>query len=196
MSTQIRWQDLVVRSITAPKDAAQTVLSWRLPPAFLWQALALVAIVNAILSTLSNMVVPVSDTFSSLLLSPVVFAMIVAGGLIATVYVLTWIGKLLGGTGGFHDMLTLLIWLQVLRALAQVVLLVLLVSMPVVATFFVLFVAVATLWIFINFVQVGLGLASLGQAVAVVIASAAGVILGLSMILSLLGVTIGGPAGV
>ena len=122
------------------------------------------------------MVVPVSDTFAGLLVSPVIFAMMVAGGLLATVYVLVWIGKLLGGTGGFNDMLTLLIWLQVLRALAQVVLLVLLVSMPVVATFFVLFVAVATLWIFINFVQVGLGLASIGQAVAVVIANGLGIL--------------------
>jgi len=196
MNTQIHWQSLVLDSLKTPKEAAEQVLSWRLPPEFLWQALALVAIINAILSALSNYVVPVPDPLSGLMLSPAIFAMVVAFGLIATNYVLSWIGRLIGGTGSFYDMMSLLVWLQVLRALAQVILLVLLVTMPVVATLFVLFVSIATLWIFINFVQIGLGLRSIGQAIAVVISAAAGVILGLSMLLSLLGVSVGVPPNV
>lgn len=191
MMTQTNWQGLVVQSVTNPKEAAERVLSWRLEPAVLWQGLALVAIVNAILSTLSNLIAPMPDALSGLMFSPLVFAVIVAAGLVGTVFVLTWIGGVLGGTGGFNDMMALLIWLQVLRALAQVVLLVLLMAMPVLATFFVLFVTVATLWIFINFVQVGLGLRSIGQAIAVVIAAAAGLVLGLSLLLSLFGVSPG-----
>lgn len=191
MTTQTNWQSLVVQSVTNPKAVAERVLSWRLEPQVLWQGMALVAIVNAILSTLSNLIAPVPDALSGLMFSPLVFAIIVAAGLVGTVAVLTWIGGVLGGTGGFNDMLALLIWLQVLRALAQVVLLVLLLAMPILATFFVLFVTVATLWIFINFVQVGLGLRSIGQAIAVVIAAAAGLVLGLSLLLSLFGISPG-----
>ncbi|MFK7870325.1 MAG: YIP1 family protein [Roseobacter sp.] len=196
MNNPISWQHLVLQSIKQPKEAAEYVLSWRLSNEVLWPALALVAVVNAILSTLSNFVVPVPDALNGLMISPAIFAIIVAVVLIASTYMLTWMGGLLGGTGRFQDMLALLIWLQVLRALAQVILLFLLMTMPVVATFFVLFVSFATLWIFVNFVQIGLGLNSMGQAVAVVIGAAAGLVIGLSLILSLLGVSVGIPANV
>jgi hypothetical protein len=196
MNSEMSWQALVLQSITNPKDAAEKILAWDLPPNVLWHAVALIAVINAILSTLSNFLVPVPDPLNGLMVSPVVFAMVVAGGLIATGYVLHWIGGLLGGTGTFHDMLSLLVWLQVLRALAQVMLLILLLTMPVLATFFVLFVSIATLWIFINFVQVGLGLRSIGQAIAVVIAAGAGIVLGLSLLLSMFGFGMGVPSNV
>ncbi|MEM6887700.1 MAG: YIP1 family protein [Pseudomonadota bacterium] len=190
MNAQTSWQGLVVQSVTAPKEAASQVLSWRLSPEVLWQALALVAIINAILSTLSNFIVPLPDPLSGLMMSPTLFAIVVAIGLIGTVFVLSWIGNLMGGTGNLYDIMALLIWLQALRAMAQLVLLILMMVMPVVATLFVLFVTVATLWIFINFVQVGLGLRSIGQAIGAVIAAATGIVLGLSLLLSLFGVGI------
>ena len=104
---------------------------------------------------------------------------------------------MMGGRGELYDFMTLLLWLQVLRTAAQALILASLFLVPVLGGFLSLFVFVATLWIFINFISVGLQLDSLWRAVFVLIVGAVAFMIGLSFLLSLIGVSaVGVPSNV
>ena len=180
-----------------PASAARMILHWNLPREALWTAIALVSVVITILSTLSNLIFPVPDPLSGLIGSPFIYFLIAAGGFIATAYALFWTGRILGGQGTIEDLMVLLVWLQALRAAAQVVVLILLVAAPVLASFMVLLIALATLWIFVHFINVALELNSIGRAIAVLVLGAFALIAGLSLLLSMLGVSaVGVPLNV
>lgn len=188
---------LALLTLRDPQAAAAIVLGWRVPREALWTAIGLVSVIVTILSTLSNMLFPVPAPLSALMANPFVYFLIAAGGFIATVYAIYWSGRMLGGEGPVEDLMVLLLWLQALRAAAQAGVLVLLLIAPVLASLAVLVVGIATLWVFVHFINVGLRLGSIGRAILVLIISAVALMAGLSFVLSLIGVSaVGVPANV
>lgn len=181
--------ELAVLTLRDPLAASQVILGWNMPKEALWTAIALVSVVITILSTLSNMLFPVPAPLSVIVGNPFVYFVVAAGGFVATVHAIYWTGRMLGGRGAVEDLMVLLLWLQALRATAQVGVLVLLILAPAVATLMVLVVAVATLWIFVHFISVGLQLNSIFRAVVVLFVGAAVLITGLSFFMSLIGVS-------
>jgi hypothetical protein len=120
-----------------------------------------------------------------------------AGIFVVTVHALYWTGRMMGGQDDMGDLLTLLIWLQFIRTIAQFIILILLLTIPMLAGFFLIFVGVATFWIFLNFLTVGLQLSSNWRAFAILVLGSFMVVFGLSIFLSLIGVSaIGVPANV
>lgn len=197
MTAAVSWPALAVLTLRDPKQAAALIMGMDLPRDVLWTAVALVAVLNTILSSVSNMIFPVPAPLAGLVTNPLVFFVIVLGGLLLTVYSIFWVGRMLGGQGEVGDLLALIVWLQVLRTVAQVAVLVALVAAPVLASFLVLIAGVATIWIFVNFVNVGLQLNSAMLAVVVVILGAVVLIIGLTIFLSAIGVSsIGVPPNV
>ncbi|ABG32232.1 hypothetical protein RD1_2690 [Roseobacter denitrificans OCh 114] len=189
--------DLAVLTLRDPKSAAQVVLSWNLPREALWTAIALISVVVTILSTLSNMIIPVPPPLNGIVGNPFLYCAIAAGGFIATVYAIYWTGRILGGEGSIEDMMILLLWLQALRAGAQVVVLISLILAPVLASFLVLFIGVATLWVFVHFINAGLRLNSLLRAVGVLFLGAVALMAILTFLLSMIGVSaVGVPLNV
>jgi hypothetical protein len=181
--------ELAVLTLSDPHRAAQTILGWHLPKEAIWTAIALVSVVITILSTLSNLVFPVPAPLSAIVGNPFMYFLIAAGGFIATVHVIYWTGRMLGGSGTIENLMVLFLWLQGLRAAAQVVVLIAMLIAPVLASFIVLFVAVATLWVFVHFISIGLHLNSIMRAVVVLFVGAAALIIGLGFLLSLIGVS-------
>ncbi len=181
--------ELAVLTLRDPYQAAQIILGWKLPNEAIWTAIALVSVVITILSSLSNLMFPVPAPLSAILANPFMYFLIAAGGFIATVHAIYWTGRMLGGTGALEDLMVLFLWLQGLRAAAQVVVLVTMMIAPVLASFIVLFVAVATLWVFVHFINIGLHLNSIMRAVVVLVVGATALIIGLSFFLSLIGVS-------
>ncbi len=181
--------ELAVLTLRDPYQAAQIILGWKLPNEAIWTAIALVSVVITILSSLSNLMFPVPAPLSAILGNPFMYFLIAAGGFIATVHAIYWTGRMLGGTGALEDLMVLFLWLQGLRAAAQVVVLVTMMIAPVLASFIVLFVAVATLWVFVHFINIGLHLNSIMRAVVVLVVGATALIIGLSFFLSLIGVS-------
>ena len=197
MTSAMSFPQLAVLTLRAPQEAASYIMRQNLPPEFLWTALALVAILNTIMSTLSNMLVPVPPPLDTIVASPFVFSTIVAGGLLLTVYAMYWTGRMMGGRGEVNDLLALIIWLQVLRSVAQAAVLALLIAVPYLASVMVLVAAAATIWIFVNFVSAGLRFNSLVKALVVVIVGGIALMIGLTLFLSVIGVTaVGVPANV
>ena len=76
-----------------------------------------------------------------------------------------------------------------MRAVAQAAVVVLLVLAPAVASLLVLLIAMATLWVFINFISIGLHLESMTRAVVVLLLGALLLVVGLSFFLSLTGLS-------
>ena len=197
MTRSVDWGALALLTLRSPSEAAEQVLAFNLSRDVLWSSLALVAVINTILFSLSNILLPTPSPLPAMLTHPLVFFVLVAGGLVVTVHALYWTGRMLGAKGDMGDLLALLIWLQALRAVAQAAVLVLVFVSPMLAAFLVFAAGLAALWILVNFVSVGLRLFSLGRALAVLLAASLALIFGLSLLLSLIGVTaIGIPANV
>lgn len=188
-ATPMGWGDLALLTVRNPSEAARKVVALNFDREVLWTALALVAVINAILFALSNIALPTPAPLPAFLSNPLLFFFIVAGGLVLTVNALFWTGRMLGGSGDMGDLLALLIWLQVLRAVAQAAVLVLMLAAPMLGALLVLVAGLWALWILLHFVSVGLRLNSLARAATVLIAATLGLVLGLSLILSMIGVT-------
>jgi hypothetical protein len=197
MDTTTNFKTLAVLTLRDPSAAAQIILGWGIPKEALWTAVALVSVVITILSTLSNMIFPVPAPLNAIVGNPFMYFIVAAGGFIATVHAIYWTGRMLGGRGRIEDLMALFLWLQALRAAAQAAVLVLLLVAPALASFLVLFVAIATLWIFVHFISVGLHLNSILRALVVLVVGAAALIAGLSFLLSLIGISaVGVPLNV
>jgi hypothetical protein len=182
-------KDLALLTLRTPKEAADQIISMSFSRDVLWSAVAVVAIINTILSSLSNMILPVPEPLAGIVANPFMFFFVIAGSMVLTVHALYWTGRMMGGQGDLGGLLSLIVWLQILRTVAQFTILVTVLVAPFIASFLVLIVSAATLWIFLNFVSVGLQLNSLARAFVVIVVGGIALILGLSFFLSLIGVT-------
>jgi hypothetical protein len=189
MTDVLNFKELAIETLRAPLTAAQRLMALNLDTSTLWLALFLMAVLNTILFTLSNMVMPIDGQLPAALKSPVVYLMIVAGGLVLTAFALFWTGGALGGQGRLEDMLVLLVWLQSLRVLGQGITLVLMMISPGLAGLMILFIGLAGLWILINFIQAAHGFQTPWHAAGVLVAAMVALVLGLSVLLSLIGVS-------
>ncbi|WP_298918325.1 YIP1 family protein [uncultured Roseobacter sp.] len=197
MISAVNWPQLGVLTLRDPKAAAAEIMSWQLPRPELWMAAGVIAIISTIFSTLSNMILPLPAPYTDLFPSPFTLFTFIAGGFVLTVNVLFWTGRALGGTGEMGDLLALLVWLQALRAAAQFLLLICVLLIPALSGFLLLFIGIATLWVFLNFLSVGLQLNSLAKAVLVLLVSIVALSMGVSLLFSLIGISaIGVPANV
>lgn len=178
---------LVQTTLRAPRDAAGQIMALGLTRDVLWTALALVAVGNA---ALLFVIFQTSDTEFPLpgyVERPLALFVIIAGMMVIYVHGMYWAGLALGGSGSLNDVLALVIWFQILRAVAQLAIIVLSFVLPALGLLLSLAVAVWGFWIFLNFVAAAMHLASVWQALAVLIAAAVGLIFGLGILLTLIG---------
>jgi hypothetical protein len=186
---------LTMLSLSKPAIAARFVIAAGLRRDVLWSLLLLVSIANATLVWVSNALTgPTLEQLAqmpiqipAIIFSPLFAFVFLAGALVITVHVLHWLGAAIGGTGGLDNMLAVLVWLQGLRVMAQIVLLVLMLALPSLAGLFGLAIAILSLWILVHFVNEAAGLGSIFKTVGVLLSAMVGIILGLSFILTITG---------
>ena len=186
---------LIMLSLRNPSIAARFVISSGLQRDALWSLLLLVSVANATLVWVSNALTgPTPEQLAqmpiqspAIIFSPLFAFVFLAGALVITVHVLHWLGTAIGGTGSLDNMLAVLVWLQGLRVLAQVILLVLMLAVPSIAGLFGLAVAILSIWLLVHFVNEATGLGSLFKTVGVLLSAMVGIILGLSFILTITG---------
>lgn len=188
------WKDLIVQTVRDPSQAAARLMAVQASREVLWTALFLVAVLNTLIYTLTNILVPAQSPLPVAFESPLVFLVIVAGGLVLTVHALYWTGRALGGRGGLGDILVLMIWLQALRVGVQAITLVLLLIAPVFAALIAVAAAFVGIWILVHFINAAHYLGSIPRAAGVLVAAVLALALGLSFILSLIGATFLGSA--
>ncbi|MDZ7711327.1 MAG: YIP1 family protein [Roseovarius sp.] len=195
MTGEAFWS-LVRQTLFEPREAARVLMAMRLPQEVLWQALALMSVLYTIVYTLSlRMTGPVDASemlMPAVFQAPVILALALFGGLALTVIAVRAIGQAIGGTGETADVLVLITWLQVLRLMVQVGVLVLALGSPPLAGMAAIVVAVWGLYIFINFVDAAHGFENRLKAFGAIILSVFAMVMGLSAILSLAGIVLTG----
>lgn len=191
-------RDLAMLTITRPREAAEQLLSLRLDSGVMWAALVLATVLNALLFSLTNYLFPMQAMpMPGLFGNPILYAMATGGALVITVFVLTWIGNMMGGKGQLADILICLVWLQFMRLLAQGLVVFFMLVLPFAAAGLTLAVMVLSVWILMHFVNAAHRFNSLGKSFALFLLAGLGISFGLALFLALIGVTAQGvPANV
>lgn len=182
--------ELAKDTLRDPRAVAERLISLELGLPTLWTALALGAVLNALMFSVNMMMFPTDFPVPGLFSNPVLYAVAMAGGMVITMHLLTWVGGMMGGQGRLADVTVVMVWLQYLRLAAQAVLLVLTLLVPVLAMMATLVVAFYSLWLLLNFLDVAHRLGSLGKSALVLVFSVVGITIGLSVLIALIGVPV------
>ncbi len=199
MTGEAFWS-LVRQTLFEPREAAGRILALGLPAREGWLMLGLMAVLNTLVYSLSIRLSPPSDPAMTHMMgsafgAPLIFAVTLFAALALTALAFTQAGRALGGTGRMDGMLVLLSWMQALRLLMQVVLVVLATVMPALAGAVVIVAAVWGLYILLAFMAEAHGFDSLWRAAGVLIIAFIAflaLVFGLSLLFSLAGVRVAG----
>ncbi|MDA7426000.1 YIP1 family protein [Thalassococcus lentus] len=184
---------LALQTIKAPRDVARLLLSARLSSEALWTAFALVVVLNTLVFSATIALMP-QDGFG-LLGNPVAFMVVQAAALAGAVIAIASIGRAMGGKADLAQVAVLLIWLQSLRVLAQAALMIIGIASQPLAAGLALGVSVLGIWLSMNFIDEAHELGSLFKSAGVLILALMALAVGLSLLLSLLGVVPQGMNG-
>lgn len=191
MSTAF-WGALALLSVKKPAEAARQLLALQIPRKVLWMVLFLITICNTILFSFSDFLTPGPTPLSTLIDGPFMMLILVAGGLILTVYSVFWCGRLMGGKGTLDGVMVLIVWLQGLRLVVQTAALILVLTFPLLSALLVLVAVFVWMYLLVHFVNQAHQLNSLGRAAGVLIASMIIPALGLAFLIAFIGVPLSG----
>lgn len=182
---------LALQSITQPRQVARWLIDLRLSREALVTGFALVVVINSLLFGVSVLLDPAPLPW--FLARPAVYGGLQALSLIATLLGLYFGGRVLGGQASVQDITVLVIWMQILRALRQVLLLVLLPISAVLGGFLLSLTSVIGIWIMVSFVDEAHGFSNLLKSLGAIIIGLFGMAVVLSILLILLGID---PSGI
>lgn len=183
---------LIGQSIIAPRDMARRLIDANLSGEALWTAGALVVALNALVFGLSHMAYGPAQP---MILSPALYAVLLALVLGLLAPVLAFTGRLLGGQGRAPQIAVVLFWLQGLRSLAQVVILLLLPVSPSLSSLVLMATVGLGLYLTLIFVDEAHGLNNLFATAGALILSTVGLVLALAVALTALGLSPTGMNG-
>ncbi|WP_439138173.1 Yip1 family protein [Roseicyclus sp.] len=181
---------LARETVSNPREGAATILDLGLSVPALRIAFALVVVLSMLLGELVVLVTPPPPE-GALSLSPVTLGLVQAAFLFVIAHAITLIGRWFGGTGGFEGALSLLIWMQFIFLCVQVLQLLAIMILPPLAGLITILALGLFFWLLVNFIATLHGFTSLGMIFVMTILSAFGIIFGLSLILTLLGIGFG-----
>lgn len=189
--------DLARTTLRTPREAAQQIMALELSRDVLWTGLAMVAAINTIVLQLLIWMSPAETQaqFPSYFSAPLAVYVLFAGIMVVYIHSVYWAGLALGGKGQLYDILALLVWLQVLRTVAQVVVLAATLIAPALAGLLSIVVFAVALWILLNFVTQAMALPSLGHALMALFIAVIGLVMGLGILLAILGLAAQGTLG-
>lgn len=182
-----RFSQLAVTSLRDPKVAAQMIMDMGLSRDVLWTALALVAIINTflvmVIVEVSGPAMPLPGYFDR----PLALFILITGLMVVYIHAMYWAGMAIGGQGTLTDVLALVVWFQVLRAVAQMGVIVVSGLVPALGLLMSLVIAIWSLWIFLHFLTTALHLSTIWHALAVLVVAFVGLVLGLGVLMALIG---------
>lgn len=181
---------LALQSVTNPREVAALLLSIRPNREALLIGFALVVVLNTLVFSSSVLLAP--GAIPAFLASPVVFLVMQSVVLGGTILGFTGVGRIMGGRGRLEEVALLMIWMQGLRVMVQVVLVLLTPVSPGLAGLATLAATALGVWILVNFLDEVHELGNLLKAVAVMILGVLAMAFALSLILAVAGV---GPEG-
>ena len=189
----IDFQNLARSTFLAPNEAAATILAIRrsVSNQVLWMAVVLAAVLNALVVSVNMQLFPPApeavEAMPPVFLSPGLLAIFVTGGLVISVFVLLWAGRVLGGKAELGDMLAVMAWIELVQVGLQVSLTILAVVLPGLAQMAGFVASIWMLFILVVFIDSAHGFGSRMRAVGVMILSFFLLVMGLMFFLLLIG---------
>ena len=188
------WAQLLRLTLSDPRDGARAVAKIDVSREALWSALTVIVALSVIGARIMSYMMPISQEQAvgmPIAVSPIMFALIMWGLLVLTVFCVHYIGRAFGGQGHFNTSLKLVIWLQTILLLAQGLQILLgTVSLPLAGLLGLGF-SLYSIWLFVNFVAVAHGFENRGTVLLGVVLSLFGVIFGLSLLFALIALLFG-----
>jgi hypothetical protein len=182
---------MALRTIRNPREGATEVLSLGIPREALWPGLALVVVLSILLAQVTSLVMTGSAGMEEMPVGPAATGFIQLLLLVVMVFAIFWIGRSMGGTGSFEETILLVAWLQFIMVCIQGVQAVSLIVLPsIVGSLIGVAGLVIFMWLLTNFIAVLHGFSSLFQVFVMILVAAFGIAFGLSIILTLIGVTV------
>jgi len=185
---------LAVQTVTRPREVAALLVSLDLSREALLTAFALVIVLNTLFFGMTQLVVPDGSLLMPVMQDPVMFGVSLSLTLGALIFALTACGRAFQGVADLSQMAVLIIWMQALRAVLQAVVLLLAPVSLFLSGVLVTAATVVGIWILVHFIDVAHGIGSLLKAGVVLLLAVVGMMLALTMIFSLLGVSPSGGA--
>ncbi len=183
--------ELFWMTIRDPSRAASILRQIHMDRQVSWMILLLAITLNTLtyFASIALLGVPAELAFPLLTKPYLVFLML---GITTVIFVFAfyWVGRALEGKATFDTILLMVGWLQYMRLAIQVGSLVLMLVSPGISQIFVMAAGIYGLWVVVNFLKQAHGFETLGKAVAVLIFSALGMTVGLSVLLSLFATTV------
>jgi len=186
-------------SVSTPREVARWVMHFDLPRLMRWQVLLLVVVLSTVLPFLQVQLVgsPSQVVMGEVMARPFTAGLVQMCALVVTVFMIFWIGRAMGGQGDMGDAILLVAWLIFVLFLLGVVQLVMLFLIPPIAILISLLSIGLFFWLLTNFIAELHGFASLAQVFMMILVSLLGFAFGLSLILSMIGLSVTGvPANV
>ena len=168
MQAELRY--VVQLTLQNPRAAARHLMGWQLPISAVWLALALMAVVSALLSTLALLLTPMQSEptmiepgIKAMLQNPLQVALLQAVVMVVMAMLAQGVGRLFGGKGNFADALVLIAWTEALLCALQLVQIVLMLGSPSLGAAIGLFGMVLFVWVLSNFIAEMHSFASAGK---------------------------------
>lgn len=181
---------LAIETLRDPRGTAARLIALDLDLPTIWTALALGAVLNAMIFSVNIMLFPTTFPIQGLFSNPILYAVAMAGGMVISMHLLTWVGGMMGGQGRLADVTVVLVWLQYLRVAAQALLLLMTILVPALALMAMMVVAFYSIWLMLTFLDVAHRFESLGKAALLLVFTVVGIIMGLSFLIALIGVPV------
>jgi hypothetical protein len=180
-------------TVTNPREGATTVLSFAPTRQALWLMFALVVVVSLMMGEVMALMLgmpadgPLTGPMQQ---SPLMLGLIQAGLLFLSIHAIHRIGRFFGGTGSLEEAALLIVWLQFILLCVQILQIAAMVILPPVAGLIAILAIALFFWLLTNFIAVLHGFQSLGMVFIVTLLAAFGLLVFLSMILSMLGLAV------
>lgn len=188
------WGQLLKLTLSDPRAGARAVAEIDVSREVLWGALTVIVALSVIGARIMSYMTPISQEQAlgmEFVSSPIMFALVMWGLLVLTVFSMHYIGRACGGVGHFNTSLKLVIWLQTILLLAQGVQIVFGAVSLLVAGLLGLGFSLYSIWLFVNFVAVAHGFENRGTVLMGVVLSLLGVVFGLSLLIALIAILFG-----
>ncbi|WP_171129541.1 MULTISPECIES: Yip1 family protein [unclassified Ruegeria] len=164
--------NLVGLTLTNPAEAARRLLAMKLGGDVLWLAFSLAVILNAALQSVANIMLPALSPDTLQVAEPLSRTLVVSvAAILISVASFLLVGRLLGGTANFYEIMTLVIWLQLLQIVGQAFVIICGLALPFLFLPFSLAMLGLSLFITLHFLNQAHKFDSLGRSFVVILIS-------------------------
>lgn len=190
MSADIRLLfDLILRTFVDPRGVAQQLTSRRYDRGTLWSMCLLVIVLSVLFIALGSALFPSVPQAGIPIVTPMSLGVILGSVLIILVFCIYFTGRAMGGTGHFPETLLLMIWHQAVSIALQALQILTMFVAPVLGGMVSVIGLGFMIFILLHFINVLHGFDNLAKALATLLVALLGMAIGLSIILTLIGVS-------